>query len=139
LRPRPHGVLVALRAVGDRHRDRDGDIADDVPLRVVPTPAGLRVDGELDLATARVLAAHLDPLPGGAGDVVVDVSGIRFVDSTGLSVLVQAHHTARSAGRRLVLAAPSARVRRLLEITALDDVLTVIDAGAVDGPEGVTA
>ena len=120
------------------------------------TPTGFRVEGELDLATAPVLASHLAPLPDGTADVVVDVSRIDFVDSTGLSVLVQAHHTARSAGRRLVLVSPSLRVRRLLEITGLDDVMTILHgdgnvdgdgadgsgAGSsddIDGPQGITA
>jgi anti-sigma B factor antagonist len=124
--------------VRDGDRDLDGHGVHE-SLRVARTPTGLRVDGELDLATAPVLAAHLAPLPDGGGDVVVDVSGIRFVDSTGLSVLVQAHHAARSAGRRLVLVAPSLRVRRLLQITGLDDVMTIVDGDDIDGSRGATA
>jgi anti-sigma B factor antagonist len=120
--------------VRDGDRDLDGHGVHE-SLRVARTPTGLRVDGELDLATAPVLAA----LPDGGGDVVVDVSRIRFVDSTGLSVLVQAHHAARSAGRRLVLVAPSLRVRRLLQITGLDDVMTIVDGDDIDGSRGATA
>jgi anti-anti-sigma factor len=101
-------------------------------LDVMPTPAGLRIEGELDLATAPVLSAHLDPLPRWCHDVVIDVAGLRFVDSTGLGVLLRAHHAAQDEGRRVLLASPSERVRRLLQISALDDVLLVDDPDVVD-------
>lgn len=76
--------------------------------------------GEVDAHTAPELAAHLDPLPGDAGtDVVLDLGGVDFIDSSGLRVLVEANRTATEADRRLVLRSPSPAVQRLLEISGL--------------------
>jgi anti-sigma B factor antagonist len=52
--------------------------------------------------------------------VVVDLAGVPFMDSTGLGVLVGALARAREADRRLVLAAPTDRIVRLLRLTGLD-------------------
>lgn len=81
--------------------------------------------GEIDAHTAPELAAHLDPLPGASGDVVVDLAGVTFIDSSGLRVLVEAHHRSSESGRRLALRSPSPAVVRLLEISGLADHLDV--------------
>jgi anti-sigma B factor antagonist len=128
----------SVRCVPDDadHQDpSDARELDPPVIDVVPTPTGLRVEGELDLATAPVLAAHLDPLPSWCHDVVIDVAGLRFVDSTGLGVLLRAHHVARDEGRRLLLASPSDRLRRLLEISALADILLVAEPDDLDDDE----
>jgi anti-sigma B factor antagonist len=98
-----------------------------VRLEIVDTPSGLDLRGEIDAHTAPELAAHLDPLPGDHGDVVLGVNGIEFIDSSGLRVLIDAHQRAGAAGRRLVIAKPSAAVRRLFEISGLLDHLVVED------------
>jgi anti-sigma B factor antagonist len=86
----------------------------------------LAASGELDLASAPQMAAALGQrIAAGAGDVVVDLSGLQFCDSTGLSVFVEAHRSLQNAGRRLVLRNPSSRVHKLLVTTKLDQVLDV--------------
>lgn len=87
---------------------------------------GLVVSGELDLASAPRLASALDrQVASGQQDVVVDLSGLAFCDSSGLSVLVDTHRNLRAVGRRLVLRHPSARVQKLLAATKLDQELTI--------------
>lgn len=81
--------------------------------------------GEIDAHTAPELAGHLDPLPGSQGDVTLDVAEIEFIDSSGLRLIVEAHHRAVAAERRLVVHRPSAAVVRLLEISGLRDHLAV--------------
>jgi anti-sigma B factor antagonist len=98
-----------------------------VRLEITEAPEGFALKGEIDAHTAPELAAHLEPLPGDAGDVVLDVSGIEFIDSSGLRVLIDAHRRAGDAGRRLVISRPSAAVRRLFEISGLLDHLVVQD------------
>jgi anti-sigma B factor antagonist len=83
--------------------------------------------GEIDAHTAPDLAEHLDPLPGHDGDVVVDVGGIDFIDSSGLRLIVEAHQRAEGSDRRLVMRKPSATVTRLFEISGLIGHLTVVD------------
>lgn len=81
--------------------------------------------GEIDAHTAPDLAAHLDPLPGTSGDVIVDLADVTFIDSSGLRVLVEAHHRSTAAERRFTLRSPSTAVIRLLEISGLSDHLGV--------------
>ncbi|MDP9386889.1 MAG: STAS domain-containing protein [Actinomycetota bacterium] len=87
----------------------------------------MAVDGELDACTAPILAERLADLIDAQGNlnVVLDLSATTFIDSSGLTALVTAHKALRSRGGRFAVAAPTAPVRRLLEITGLDRVLTV--------------
>jgi anti-sigma B factor antagonist len=75
----------------------------------------IRLRGELDLTTAYKLADGLSGLEGSA--VVVDLSGLTFIDSSGISVLV------REYNRRgeLVLTRPQRNVARVLRIAGLAD------------------
>ena len=80
--------------------------------------------GELDVHTAPALQAELDPLSRtpGAG-VVVDLSAVGFIDSTGLGVLVTAlKHIRESAGTLDVVVA-SPRVLKVFVLTGLDVVI----------------
>lgn len=87
----------------------------------------LRLGGELDLYNAdevrTALAAAID---GGAARIVVDLSAVEFVDSTALSVLVEARSTLGENG--LLLAAPGIEARRTLEVSGLDRHLPVHDS-----------
>ena len=85
--------------------------------------------GEVDCATAPRLAATLaDMTEQGRLNLVVDLSGVYFMDSTGLAVLAVAHKRLLQAGGGLVLAGPTPAVRRSVEITGLDKMMTVTDA-----------
>ncbi|MFD7703657.1 STAS domain-containing protein [Streptomyces caelestis] len=82
------------------------------------------VEGALDLHTASRLADALQPLLlTGGQSVLVRLSGVDFLDSTGLTCLIAAYRTARRTGARLALIAPSERVRRMLALTGTDQVL----------------
>ncbi|WP_188302663.1 STAS domain-containing protein [Streptomyces sp. CBMA123] len=60
--------------------------------------------------------------------MVVDLTGLTFCDSIGLNALLRTRIAARAAGIAFVLAVPTPQIRRLLEITGADDVLTVRDS-----------
>jgi len=94
--------------------------------------AVVSVCGEIDLYTAPLLSGALADAVACGGRTVVDMSGVEFCDSTGLGVLLSALKQARGNGGELELAAPQPAVRRILEITGLDEVFTVHDA--VDVP-----
>jgi anti-sigma B factor antagonist len=98
-----------------------------------PGYRGCRLTGEIDFTSTGPLQATLSAmiLPGG-GTVVVDLSGVDFIDSSGLGALVQADRIANERDTRLILV-PSPAVRRLLRVTALDTVLeTVADLPAAE-------
>jgi anti-anti-sigma factor len=84
--------------------------------------------GEVDCATAPRLASTLAEMTEqGRLNLVVDLSGVYFMDSTGLAVLAVAHKRLQHAGGGLVLAGPTPAVRRSLEITGLDKMMPLTD------------
>jgi anti-sigma B factor antagonist len=86
----------------------------------------VRVTGELDLYTSPDLEEALASLVvDGATDVVVDLTEVPFLDSSGLAVLLTA---ARRLGReRFTLTGVGLEPRRVLEITGADGLLRIAD------------
>lgn len=89
--------------------------------------AVVSVVGDVDLASAAQLGEALGAALRHSSHLVVDVTDMTFIDSSGLSVLVQAHRRAAEAGGTLTLRHPSLTLRRLLAITRLETVLLVED------------
>lgn len=82
--------------------------------------------GEVDVYTAPVLDDALSTVvSGGATRVVVDLSGVDFLDSTGLSVLVKALKRVRDADGALDVVVTAERVNKVFRITGLDQVIPV--------------
>jgi anti-sigma B factor antagonist len=89
----------------------------------------MSVHGEIDLYTVPRLQRELANVlaTGEAVRLVIDLSGVDFCDSTGVNVLLAAHRQAREKGGALELAAPRPAVRKILQVTGLETVFTVID------------
>ena len=87
----------------------------------------LLLAGELDLGSADTLRVCLSQLDEGYDELVVDLAALHFLDSTGLSLLVQTRHglAERERPGRLVVRNPQGHVRRVLEVSGVDQVLTV--------------
>ncbi len=99
----------------------------DAPSRLEITATGssaLRVVGEIDAHSAPEFSAALASLAGD-GDRRVDMSGVSFMDSSGLRVLIEAHQAADASGVRLVVVAPGRVVSRIIEVSGLDDHLNI--------------
>ena len=86
----------------------------------------LRAAGELDLVTAPVMKARLEELGRARRSIVVDLHGITFIGSTGLSVLLEASRTAGRRGNAFWITRPSAQVTRVLEASGLTGRLPVL-------------
>jgi len=85
------------------------DLIDDVDGTLV-------LVGEIDSHTAPALGERLSGAP---ENLVVDLAGVSFIDSSGLRILVEAHQLRSGADASLTLRSPSAAVQRLLEISGL--------------------
>jgi anti-sigma B factor antagonist len=95
-------------------------------FRVLQAASRLAIFGEVDALTAAELDAAIGRAAGeGVIEVVLDLRGLAFIDSSGLNVLVANAARLQAAGAVLVVEAPSGSTRRLLEISGLDRVLTI--------------
>src|SRR5688500_8240430 len=85
------------------------------------------VRGEVDVYTSPELKQAFDQVLGEAftGTVEVDLSGLDFIDSTGLGVLVGALKRARAGGGEIVLCSPQPSIVKVFEITGLTGLFTI--------------
>jgi anti-sigma B factor antagonist len=89
----------------------------------------LTVAGELDQGTAPELRGALaEALGNGPGGVLVDLSDCGFIDSTGLSLLVEAKRRLSEDDRAFGVCCPDDDVRRLLELTGIDRAVGLFDS-----------
>ena len=89
-----------------------------------PSLSLVSVSGEIDLHTAERLQQGIDEATSvGADTVLVDLSGVGFIDSTALGVIVQETKRLEGRGHSLVLVTNDPRTRRVLEVTGLNRVL----------------
>lgn len=91
----------------------------------------VNVQGELDQATAEQLRRPLgESIEAGIRGLMIDLSDCEFIDSTGLALLVDARQrmTGQDADGAFSLCCPNSQVRRLLEITALDQAMGLYDS-----------
>ena len=96
--------------------------------------AWVRVTGELDLATAPILAQALSQAEERTQRVVLDMRELTFMDSSGVHVILEASHRATTAGRGLVLVRGPAQVDRVLDLTRAADSLEIVDLHPVEPP-----
>jgi anti-sigma B factor antagonist len=94
------------------------DVETDGPIQM------LRLTGELVFDSAPVLRSLVADL-GGQADVVIELSGVEFMDSTGLAALLYARRQAAAEGWTLTLRKPRPNVAALLKVTALDRIFTI--------------
>lgn len=98
-------------------------------LTVRQTPEGDRIrvaiEGELDLSCAETAETALLSATAGSKDVLVDLSGLEFIDSTGISLLVMIMRI-KETGLGFLPSA-SAEVQRLLGLTGLDQRMKFVD------------
>lgn len=93
--------------------------------------AHVALRGELDLSTAAKVERELQRVEqSGIKLVVLDLSELTFLDSTGLRLIVGADQRARESDRRLAVVKGPATVQRVFTITKLDDRLEMLDSAS---------
>jgi anti-sigma B factor antagonist len=84
--------------------------------------------GELDLATVEKLRAEVERLrEAGFSALVLDLRGVRFLDSTGLRLVLELDAAAREASQELTIIRGSAVVQRIFEVTQVSERLNFVD------------
>jgi anti-sigma B factor antagonist len=91
--------------------------------------------GEIDLESSPAAREILLKCFDSTSKVIVDLSEVSYIDSSGVASLVEALQAAKKNGSQFSLAAASEPTRRVLELARLDKVFTMYDS--VD--EGLTA
>jgi anti-anti-sigma factor len=128
------GIVVTDGPGSDRRRPIAGAPFDADTVVDGDRRAVVCVKGEIDMTTAPafgevVMAAVTRP---GAPVVEVDLGGVEFMDSTGITVLVRCYREADGRGRRLVVTRPRPVVLRVLRTAGVADLLGLTEA---DPPE----
>jgi anti-anti-sigma factor len=89
--------------------------------------------GEADVSTLGALSDLLTAqLSGGAAQLVIEASGLRFVDAASVRLLAAAGQALRARGGMLVLRHPQPTVRRVLAVLGLNQVVVVRDEAGHD-------
>jgi anti-anti-sigma factor len=100
----------------------------DLQTETEGSSALLRIRGDLDLQVVDQVTEALTQLEAAGPELlVIDVSGLSFMDSTGMGAIAAAHIRAMEAGRRFAIVRPPAGVRQAFDRTRLDEVITITD------------
>jgi len=101
----------------------------------IDRPRGFRISGEVDISNERTFSSLLDPDVARGGDITLDLSGLGFMDSSGVRVLLR--HAGRLEGRgTLRVTGVGASLRRTFDVMGIERapglviVETAADAGA---------
>ena len=97
----------------------------DVSTRECGGQVVVALRGQLDMAEAAGAAAAFRAVAARGPQIIVDLAGLEFIDSSGVAALVRGRNLARQAGGDLLLAAPRQQVLRVLTLTRLVDVFPV--------------
>jgi anti-sigma B factor antagonist len=91
--------------------------------------AVLRLDGELDLASVPKLeSAMTDSTLDGIAEIVLDLRGLEFIDSTGLRAILLQEARSTERGQTFALVRGSEQVQRLLDMTHVDEHLKIVSS-----------
>jgi len=117
-----------LTPVGSRWRRVEGNLGVDLSLsqNVVDSHTVIEVRGDVDVHSAPALRDRLiQALDGGQPVVILDLTQLQFIDSTGLGALVAAQNHAKETGTSFRVACAIERVLKLFRITELNKVFAI--------------
>src|SRR5580698_11095143 len=98
----------------------------DIDVSYADALVTVTVTGEVDVSNTAWLHDTLqDAIDSGAAEVILDVGGLTFMDSTGLAVLQGAHERMQSDSRTFTIQRPAPRMMQLLKVSELLPVLNI--------------
>jgi anti-sigma B factor antagonist len=103
-----------------------------VSVRVESDRCEMILSGELDVSTAPLLRHRMAEVTDELEtELVLDISALTFIDSTGLSLIVSEHKKLKAQGSELIVLSPTRMASRLFELSGLDSILSIRVAGDV--------
>ena len=96
-----------------------------ISSRTLEDTVALTVTGEIDLSNAESLYKALSDALAPGAPVIVDLTGVGFIDSRGLGALVRARHEAVGITAAPILLIPSDPVARVLELAGTEGIIPV--------------
>jgi anti-sigma B factor antagonist len=101
----------------------------EIKTRTVDDVTILAPMGEIDLGCAPTLRVHINSVQGKRPrKLIIDLTGVPYMDSSGVATLVEAMQNARRSGSKLVLCGLQTKVRSIFEIARLDTVFTIVES-----------
>ncbi|HHV72354.1 MAG TPA: STAS domain-containing protein [Clostridia bacterium] len=86
----------------------------------------LQAEGEIDVYTSSQLKEKINALlDNGVKELVIDLSNVSYIDSTGLGIFIGTLRNLKERGGRMELLSPTPRVKKVLNITGLDRVFDI--------------
>jgi len=121
-------VLASMDSVRGFWDARAAVLNFDVESRTDGDRAIVTVRGDFDLQVAERVVDELAKVEESSPALlVIDLSGVSFLDSSGMGVIAAAQARAVEAGREIVLVRPPYSVRRAFALSGFDDVIRVVD------------
>jgi anti-sigma B factor antagonist len=98
-----------------------------VGARRVETTGTVEVEGRLDLrAASEVRMQAAAAIAASGGSLVMDLSAVEFIDSSGLGVLAGLHREAARGGGRLAIVPPAGTARQIFALTRTEGFFTLV-------------
>ena len=95
----------------------------------------IRLGGEFDMAVEEHFDRNLERLAADAKMIVVDLSELQFIDSSGLRALLRAWRRSEADGASMAVVPGDGQVRHTMALTGVDDVLPIAAEMPVHAPE----
>jgi anti-sigma B factor antagonist len=112
--------LAGRGGVSENHRQG-------IPFFMSAEPAVVALDGEIDLHQSAQVLARLDPLIAArCPSIRVDLSGVTYMDSSGLATMIDAMQRTQSYGGEFALAGIRPNVMKVFQIARLDQVFRIL-------------
>jgi len=94
-----------------------------------PSASGVAINGEVDVAAVPALEQVLEEaIEATSGGLVIDLSGVEFMDSSGLLAILNARGLLAREARPLAVVCPPGAVRQLVEVAGVSDLLAPRDS-----------
>lgn len=127
----PRRRIIVLKDVSARSALLGkGNKVDTLHIELEERPEGMvaRLSGEVDLANAIHFKDAIQPAPRNCRNVILDMSNLRYIDSTGLHVLIDANKELQQNNCQLIVVGASPGIAKVMRILHLDRILPLVSS-----------